>query len=503
MRSTWIILLLTFALTSIALAQDVECPDLVARALDITDGVCEDTLLDHACYGNITISADSVGDPADFHFSQTGDKEALVKFRELRLGSIGPELQEIVEGEPLEWGISLMRIRAGLPDTSIEGVDLVMFGNVNIIEKHEDANSDQQLTEVTVSARRDANVRALPSSSTEVPVISSYASGDEFTLSGRNEAGDWLRVLVDDQYGWVSRVLTSATEEQVASLSIVPSNLKPSENDNVVFGPMQAFYFQSGTDDSPCAAVPDSGILVETPDGVGTIRLRVNEALLDIGSTVYLQAQPGGTMKVSVLEGLVIVNADSQQVAVTAGTEVVVPLNNDLTVQGPPQPIEAYEAQQWGIVGTVAEVPVHPPLTETEIETFDSQPISGLWAVNFERNTVTCDILTGGQFEFGYPNHHVAVSVQPNGTVQWVSSTVGMTLSPGARGTYFGADSLTKTAEDGSIGFFSDNYTINFDSPTSASGSIFAMVRTDDGISCIPHTNGFTATLVERAETTA
>ena len=249
---------------------------------------------------------------------------------------------------------------------------------------------------------------------------------------------------------------------------------------------------------------------LETPDGVGTIRLRVNEALLDIGSTVYLQAHPDdpttpqneGAMTISVLEGLVIVNADSQQMAVGAGTQTVVPLNKDLAADGPPLPLAAYNAQQWQIVAPVANVEVHPPLSDAEITSFDQRPVPGLWEVNYDQHLIQCGDTKGGVIEFDYPNHQVAVSVQPDGSVQWVSSTNSIPLSTAGTGTYFGASSTTERAEDGTEAFFNDGYTINFASPTSASGSIFATVRTSDGLGCPPHSNSFTAHLVSRADVT-
>jgi uncharacterized protein YraI len=511
-RRSWIVPFVLFGVTSIAVAQAAtDCPDLVSRALEVTNGLCENTRLDQACYGNITISADPVGDPADFNFSKTGDQEDLVKFQELRLGRFGGVRLDENGKEVTEWGVSLMRLKAGLPADSATGVDLVMFGNVNIIEKHDVDNQAQAQAnpDITVTMRRTVNVRSLPS--TDSSVLTSYPRGSEATVSGRNEAGDWLRVQVGENYGWISRTLTSATDDQLQSLQQVPSNLKPKLTDDTVFGPMQAFYFQSGTKDSPCAQVPDSGILVETPDGVGTIRLRVNEALLDIGSTVYLQAHPDdpttpqdeGAMTISVLEGLVVVDAGSQQMAVGAGTQTVVPLNKDLVADGPPLPLAAYQAQQYQIMAPVANIEVHPPLTDAEITTFDSRPVPGLWAVTYDGSSlVQCGDTKGGVITFNYPNHQVAVTVQPDGSVQWVSSTNSIGLNSGGTGTYFGAASTTVTAEDGTEAFFNDGYTVNFTSPISATGSIFATVRTSDGLGCKPHTKSFSAHLVSRSEVT-
>ncbi|MFN8372502.1 MAG: hypothetical protein U0694_06460 [Anaerolineae bacterium] len=47
---------------------------------------------------------------------------------------------------------------------------------------------------------------------------------------------------------------------------------------------------------------PDSGILIQTPQGAGTINLVVNEVEITLGSTAYMTAGDG-EMTVSLIEG--------------------------------------------------------------------------------------------------------------------------------------------------------------------------------------------------------
>ena len=67
------------------------------------------------------------------------------------------------------------------------------------------------------------------------------------------------------------------------------------EIDNAVsdgsdFTPMQAFYFRSGVGDAGCAEAPESGMLIQTPEGVEEVFLNVNGANMLLGSTAFLQA---------------------------------------------------------------------------------------------------------------------------------------------------------------------------------------------------------------------
>ena len=105
---------------------------------------------------------------------------------------------------------------------------------------------------------------------------------------------------------------------------------------------LQGFTFTSGADDRPCAAAPDSGILVQTPSGVGEITLLVNEVVIDLGSTAYLQAQPGAEMAVNTLEGQATVTSGGTSVLAPAGTRTTIPVDARGAASGAPSDPEPY-----------------------------------------------------------------------------------------------------------------------------------------------------------------
>lgn len=112
------------------------------------------------------------------------------------------------------------------------------------------------------------------------------------------------------------------------------------------YGDMQAFYFRTGIADAPCSAAPESGILIQTPNSAERITLNINEAVVTLGSTAFLQAVPGDAMRVSILEGTGEVTAGGASVAVPAGTQVSVPLDGDGRADGVPSYPVAYTTDQ-------------------------------------------------------------------------------------------------------------------------------------------------------------
>jgi hypothetical protein len=91
--------------------------------------------------------------------------------------------------------------------------------------------------------------------------------------------------------------------------------------------PMQAFYLRTGIGDSQCDEAPESGLLVQTPQGAGEIRLTINEVDVQLGSTVLFQGDPDsdGRMNVTTIEGAAFLNVGGKQHPVVAGLEANLP----------------------------------------------------------------------------------------------------------------------------------------------------------------------------------
>ena len=135
--------------------------------------------------------------------------------------------------------------------------------------------------------------------------------------------------------------------------------------------PMQAFYLTTGVGDTQCAEAPESGMLVQTPDGVGEVSFTVNEISVEMGSTVLFQGPAGGDMRVSTLEGSAAMRFDDDVVPIVAGTRIEFPLGEDFRPAGPPpRSPEAYEEgamdmMPMGMLGRPVEA--RPPLSSDEL----------------------------------------------------------------------------------------------------------------------------------------
>jgi len=106
---------------------------------------------------------------------------------------------------------------------------------------------------------------------------------------------------------------------------------------------VQSFYLQTAIGDAACREAPESGVLVQTPRGVDEVTFQINGVNVALASTAYLQAQPGGMMTVSVIEGQAELTAQGEVQVVRAGFQSEIELDADLNAIAPPDEPEPYE----------------------------------------------------------------------------------------------------------------------------------------------------------------
>jgi hypothetical protein len=334
-----------------ALAQADSCPAIVKSALDATQGVCTSISRNQACYGNVRLEAEARAGAGDFNFTQPGDLADLAILQSLRLSAL--------DAQANTWGVALMKVQANLPKTLPgQNVTFVLFGNVELQNAVE---SNTQAVTLQVTAKRAANIRR--GASKDAPVIDSAKAGDALTADGRSKDGAWLRVQLPDGTGWVSAPLVSA-DGDIQTLSIV-------EASKSALNPMQAFYFKSGSNDAPCEEAPDSGILIQTPQGAGKIQLTVDDAEITLGSTAYIKADPDHFLEIYMIEGSGQVRAAGVTRPLLAGTRVCVPLDSNGRASGPPGDPEGYDAARMAVLPISLlerQITVTPPLSTTQVQ---------------------------------------------------------------------------------------------------------------------------------------
>lgn len=353
----WTCFLILIVAPTLTVLGDMACPEIVRQALNSTNQLCDSTRRNQACYGFINVQAEAQSGIEDFLFEKPGDKTGVDEIQSMRLSPM-----EVEQGL---WGVALMRLQASLPDSDSGNITLLTFGDVHL------ENAVLPATEVSVTTTTYANVREFPN--TQAAVVASLPRAATVTAFERLADESWLRVRLPESSvaGWVSAALLEASD--ISSLNMADAR-QPD------YRPMQAFYFESGSDQSSCAEVPPDGLLIQTPEGQAEVQLWINEVKIQMGSTVFFEAQPGGQMTVSTLEGHARVEAMGTAYTAFAGTSVSIPLGSDMKPTAPPGLPVAYSQdilQKLPLALLERPITVHAPLLPEEIQaTIQSDAIS-------------------------------------------------------------------------------------------------------------------------------
>lgn len=331
-----------------ALSQTDNCPAIIETALDLTSAVCSTTDSNEACYGHARLEAEALPEFAPVRFSEAGDRVTLTALRSLRLSAL-----DIANRL---WGVALMKVDAHQPlQASPATVTLLLFGDVEI-ENRVDLNSEVL---ITPASRRNVNLRFAPS--TDAYVLGTLRRGETAVARGRNAAGSWLYVEQPETElrGWVSADAVRA-EGDIGELTVVSASMAH-------FGAMQAFYLRTGEPTaSSCAEFPDSGLLIQTPEGIAEVSLWINEVKVSLGSTAFVQAAPNRDMTITMLEGHANVEAFGVRQTALIGEQISVPLNDQGLPAGAPQPpvpldVDEVQSLPVSLLEREIEIPETPP----------------------------------------------------------------------------------------------------------------------------------------------
>jgi hypothetical protein len=358
-KLTWFLVLLALVVgPSQVLAQEGQttqsCPQIVQNAFRLTNQLCEAAGRNEACYGHVQVNALLASGTDPGAFAQEGDILDLVKLRSLRLSPM--------DFETGSWGVSLMRVQANIPDTqSSTNLTFLAFGDVEITN----AAPDAALLRVR-AATRYANVNVHQFPFMDALVIGTLSPGQQAIASGRLEDGSWYRIFFSDtgETGWVHRSVIRSSED-LSQLDVV-------EGTSAYYRPLQAFYFRSAENDAPCAEAPNSGLLIQTPEGVAEVKLLINEIGIRLGSTAFVQANQDDGFTLNLLEGHAQIEVDGVEQTAFPGTQVNVPLDEGGHPQGPPSEPQPYDSNTLQTLPTTdlqRPVNVPPALSEDQVDT--------------------------------------------------------------------------------------------------------------------------------------
>ena len=365
-----LLLITSIAVTSIAQS---DCPAIIEFALSSTDEFCRGTGRNQACFGHVNLTAEAQPDASRFKFVEVGDIVDVATIRTLRLSTLDTSAGA--------WGVVLMRLQANLPD-AIPGqnVTFMLFGDTEL-RNAATSVSEQDVPTVNaqITSSLNANVRVGPDSA--MAVLASVPNGTSVVANGQSPDGEWLRIIIPDSkngdLGWISNQLISASDD-LTTLNIV----QPGQPQ---FGPMQAFYLSTGIGTPLCNEMPDNGMLVQTPKGVGEINLLVNEVEISMGSTVFLSAPRDDdgnddeninakSMKVKTIEGAAIVKRDGDTTIATGGSQFEVMYDDDGEIKEITESIRLETDEIDDLPYELLDRDIEPdePLTDEELEILEN-----------------------------------------------------------------------------------------------------------------------------------
>lgn len=308
---------LVMMIVSTTTAQESTCPAVIEEATSRISELCNATGRNQACYGNLQVIAEPQADVTDFVFESAGDIVDVIDIASLKVSAFDPTNES--------WGVSIMKLQANLPDT-VPGQNAIvlLFGDSEIY-----AAAEEAAPTINISANGGLNVRSGPG--TNYAIITALTSGDTVTADGRNADSSWLRLQLEDgRIGWVFAQLVEP-ESTTDTLMV-----RTADDTSGSLRPMQAFYFRGGVGSAACAGHIETGMVIQTPKGVGQITLTINEVRVSIASVVYFQTTEDQQLSISTLEGEVEVEAFGVTQTVPAGEQVTVPLDAELAASGPP-----------------------------------------------------------------------------------------------------------------------------------------------------------------------
>ncbi len=296
-----------------AFAQAQTCPAMQEEALAKLVEHCAEQEAGALCLGGATVT------PV---YRQSWERAAMLDEPGDAVSIAGIDWLS-VSNEDQTWGVARARFPAYAGD-GFEASDsaLVALGNVALFPQ-DAADPPAALVDVKVTAAQGANLRAAPN--TDAPIIARLAVSRGLKAVGRHPSGAWLLIYAAPELrGWISQSVVSQPAEGLPALD-ADAETAP------LWLPWHRFDFRSGVDDAPCAAAPESGILLQTSKLVAPRRFTINAARLRLAGTAWLQAQISSGMLIHITDGRAWISTAEGQAALSGGqfTRVALERDND------------------------------------------------------------------------------------------------------------------------------------------------------------------------------
>ncbi|MDZ4767923.1 MAG: SH3 domain-containing protein [Chloroflexota bacterium] len=290
-------------------AQEVTCPTNVLMAMSRAAAACVSMGPDQGCYGSgqvITEVRDQYPLPP---LTQPGERIALDALSVIR-----------TESEGDTWSTAYLNLHGSFNRALGQRVAIWLIGSTIL------ANNARSIPEAEVIASGNAIIRSQPDQ--DEPIVAQVAVNTPLIANGYSDDAAWVRVFIPNlaAIGWVS----------TDSLDFVPfTDLALIDDPEAGYAsPFRFMYLISGTDDALCADAPQSGMMIQSANGRESVYFLLNNVILDISGTIFVQASAGGTLDVNVIDGFTSVTtklAQRESIAaytlIPPGSRIRVPLD--------------------------------------------------------------------------------------------------------------------------------------------------------------------------------
>ena len=317
-----LLLLTAFLIMGIVLvkAQD-GCAALLKGAVETTRVVCVPIESDQVCYGSRDAAVEAA---SQVEFSKPGNLVSVAEVESLETRMVDDS-----------YGMVYVRTQAyALDSWEAQEITLLLYGDVSIENRGQEGITVKTL-DLTVSDANGANVRATPS--TDAEIIGQLIIGETVKATGRLADNPWLRiVLPEGGSGWVFSGAVTISGDLTILPEVTPDDLAPEK----LYRPLQAFEFETAVEDAPCAEAPDSGILIQSPEGVGEVELEVNDIRVLLAGTLHLQMRSDSQFSIDIIEGSAQIEIEGSWLSFESGTGVLLPAADDEPVVARPYDYE-------------------------------------------------------------------------------------------------------------------------------------------------------------------
>lgn len=219
--------------------------------------------------------------------------------------------------------------------------------------------------DVTLNAR--GRLRSTPNSANDLNIVGALDAGNTLVAYGRNERGDWVRVLFADAGAWVATAVLNRADFN--SLPVVADDTPPPPP------PLSNFTINTL---SPCA-----GMLIQTTVDA-PVQMTINNLSLELGSTALINASEE-IFTLNLLEGVAVlfIDEESDPILLVEGTQAVIDFVNSMSETISSEPIASSSLSVITTLPTViTPAPPVPSQTITQVvtQTFATNDIAnGRW----------------------------------------------------------------------------------------------------------------------------